>query len=559
MIGQIINYRYEVLEKIGDGPFFSVYKARDKVLNRLVALKVLSRAMDVPNEFAREVVEGYQNVASLAHPGIARVLDAACTADECYIACEFARGVSIRERVHRAGAISAPLAIDIAISALEAMEYSHANGVIHGDLRAEDIIVSPDGEVKVTDFGLRGALDKHPEVAGKYDMHSARYQAPEIDEGAQPAAASDTYSMGIVMYEMLTGTFPFDGQTAVAIALRKLKEPPRSPRSLNTAIPNTLNEIVLKSLDKDPMNRYRSAAGMLADLRALRDSLRLGKPVETAKTTVVKPLERVEEPVETVDEPIKKRYVTLMLLFVGVVILSLFVTLLLSGQKAGIEVPSLLGKTWDEALYEAQEKGIKLEDDGRVYSEAYEAGQICSVIPPAGSKVPRDNPMVRVKISKGPSLVEIPDLEGMYEAEANQAVTEKGFAVGRVKEEYSEKVPVNQVISQTPSAGLMRSPGTEINLVISLGPKPEEEIEGEQTGPTDSSVERKHNVAVEVSDRVEGPQEVKIVVNDDRGETISYLRTHQPGEDFTATVTTYGSSARIRVYVGGSIVSDSVY
>ena len=560
MIGQIVNYRYEVLEKIGDGELFSVYRARDKVLNRLVALKVLSKDLVADLEFASDVARGYQDVAGLAHTAIARVIDADCGPDDCVVACEYARGISVKERVHRAGAIAVPLALDIIIPVLEALEYAHANRVIHGDIRPQDIVVSPDGEVKLTDFGLISALVKHPSVAQRYQMRSIHYQAPEVVEGNLPTIASDVYSVGVVLYEMLTSTLPFSGSSAVAVALKKVKETPSPPRSVNAAIPKTLNDIVMKAIETAPGDRYNSASAMLADLRSLRDALRVGQPMRAAQPEFV---EREEMPpaAEPEGDSLKRRFWLLLTLFVLAVLVSLGATMLVVGQKKEIMVPPLLGKTWDEAQYEASQRGLELIDDGQVYSETYGAGKICSVIPPAGSYVSKDRPEVRVKISRGPSMVMLPDLTGMSEAEANEAAVKAGFMIGKVKEQYSDRAPVNTVISQDPVGGVKRTPGTAIDLVISLGPKGYEPQVPEQpnSGATTSQPERRFNVAVEVPADAEGSQRVSIVVNDSRGETIAYEQDHNPGDSFTTPVTTEGSKVRIRVYVGGELVSDSRY
>lgn len=564
MIGQIVNYRYEILEKIGDSQFFSVYKARDKILNRLVAVKVMSRELASNREFASAVVQGYQDVAGLVHTNIAKVIDADCSAEDCIVVCEYARGVSVKDRIHRTGAISVPLALEIIIPVLEALEYAHANGVVHGDLKPHDIIVGPDGDVKLTDFGLSYALNKYPAVAQQYQMRSIHYQAPEVIEGNMPTVASDIYSVGVVLYEMLTSTLPFNSGSAVAVALKKVKEAPTAPRSINAAIPKTLNDIVLTAIEPSPDNRYRSASAMLADLKALRDALRIGQPIHAVPATT-EHKEAAGVPVEPEGDSFGRRFWLLLTLFVLTVLVSLGATILVVGQKREITVPPLLGKTWDEALYEAEQKGIKLVDDGRVHSDVYEAGKICSVIPPAGSTVPRDNPIVKVKISDGPSFVEVPDMVGMTEADANETAVKAGFMIGKVREQYSDKVPINCVISQNPPGGVKRAPGTAIDLVLSRGPR-EEPIVPPSGGETDSGSgyttrqpERHFNVAIEVPADAEGDQEVKIVVDDANGESVAYQDMHSPGERFSKSVTTFGSNVRIRVYVGGELVSDSRY
>lgn len=557
MIGQIVNYRYEVMEKIGDGELFSVYRARDKVLNRLVALKVMSKDLCSNRDFAAAVTDGYRQVAELVHPNIARVMDAEAGPVECVVACEFARGVNVKDRITRAGSMGVSLALDVIIPVLEALEYAHANGVIHGDIRPQDIVVGPDSEVKLTDFGLSSALARYPSIAQQYQMRSIHYQAPEVVESGVPTAASDIYSVGVVLYEMLTGTLPFTGGTAVAVALKKVKEAPTPPRSINAAVPRTLNDITMRAIEAAPEDRYQSASAMLSELRSLRDALRVGHQVPAeSRGRETEVAVSAAEP----DEPLTRGFPLLLALFVLVVLVALGATMLVVGQKKEITVPPLLGKTWEEAQYEASQSGIELVDDGQVYSASYDAGRICSVIPPAGSKVPRDNPIVKVKVSQGPSQVEVPDLTSMTEAAANEAAVKAGFMVGKVKQQYSSSVPVNSVVSQDPPGGVKRTPGTPIDLVISLGPREETPAAPPITaGENSTAPERRFNVAVEVPADAGEPQDVVIKVNDNRGETVAYEETHDPGDKFTTPVDTEGSNVRIRVYVGDTLVSDSRY
>ena len=559
MIGQIVNYRYEVLEKIGEGALSFVYKSRDKVLNRLVALKVLRKEVAEDRLFSAAICAGYEDVAALAHPNITRVLEVDNSSEYCYIASDFAHGINVKDRIRRGGPISVPLALDIIIPVLEGLEYAHANKIIHGDIRSQDIIVSPDGEVKLTDFGLSYALRDRPEVADKYIMRSVQYQAPEVTEGVPPSISSDLYSIGVVLYEMLTGTLPFEGSTAVSVALKKIKELPNPPRSVNASIPKSLNDLIMRAMERLPEDRYSSASSMLLDLRTIRESFRTGHVTSVSQPIHAKPVH--EEAAEPAEDGLKKRYIMHMLLFIVVVLIALGATLLFTRQNAEIRVPPLLGKTWEEAQYEADEKGIRLVDDGRVYSNTYEAGRICSVIPPSGSSVPRTDPVVKVKISQGPSRVVIPDLSGLPEASANETAVGAGFTIGKVTEEYSEKVPINAVISQAPDAGVIRPPGSKIDLKLSLGPKPESlpSESNEQPADTSTKNQNRFNVAVEVPTDAEGVQDVRIVVDDGRGETTPYQEMHQPGDKFTVRVVTEGSSPRIRVYVGDNVVTDETY
>lgn len=558
MIGEIINYRYEVLEKIGDGEIFSVYKTRDKVLNRLVALKFLNQELAASPEFAAAVRTGYQAVASLDHPSIARVLDADPESDGRFVACEYARGINVKERIDRAGTMQVPTALDIIIPVLEALEYAHSNRIVHGDLRPRDIIVSPDGEVKVTDFGLSSALRACPEIADRMGMRSVHYEAPELAEGSAPTVSSDLYSVGIILYEMLTGSLPFDGPTAISIALKQAKDIPVPPRSINTGVPKSLSDLVVRAIEKAPSQRYPSARAMLEDLRALRDALAMGKPVSVEQPAYLQQAYSVRDG-QSEGLLSKSSYVWLIAMFVVVMAVVTWVTYYVQTSDAKIEVPYMLAMTVDQAQEKAREAGITLEEDdaGEIYSNDVEEGKIAVQFPGPHTKVPRDKAVVKYRLSKGPSARKVPDLVGMPETEAYRAAEDAGFSIGKVATEYSDKVPVNQVVSQDPEKDVLAPLDSSIRLVVSLGPKPMDASDETAAGSDSSS--RAFQVAVSVPSDADSDQEVRIVVDDSRGESTPYQEMHEPGDKVSQTVTGYGDHVRIKVYVGGELVSDKPY
>ena len=537
MIGQIVNYRYEVLEKIGDGEMFSAYRARDKVLNRLVALKVLNNDLAAQEDFAAAVVAGYQEVVSLTHGAIARVFDAECSPQSCFVATEYARGINVKERIHRAGPISVPLALDIIIPVMEALEYAHANKVVHGDIRSNDIIVSPDGEVKLTDFGLSSALTSYPGVADKYRMRSVHYQAPEVVEGGVPTPASDLYSIGVVLYEMVTGTVPFEGTTAMAVALKKVKDAPTPPRSINAAVTKTLNEVILRALEKDPENRYARAGDMLADLRVIRDAMRVGQAPQIAgPASAARHAEAEhEEPVEAGERSLKSQFLLLFALFVVVVIVLGGATMYMNLHNKEVRIPPLLGKTMDEANAAVKDLGITLEDDGEMYCDNYNTGQICFMAPPAETMAP-SNTVIKIKISKGPRACRCRTLRAARNRMRIADATEAGFIIGKVTDQYNDKVPVNSVISQDPAAGTKKGTG----LAYQSGYKPRPEADAESLlseGESARQSQRAFRIFVTVPANADGAQDVRVVTIDDNGENTAYEQVHEPGERFTTTVT----------------------
>jgi len=562
LIGEVVNYRYEIMEKIGEGTIFSVYKARDKMLNRLVALKMLRSDLQQNKNFAESLCAGYRAASTLNHPNIARVLDADNGASGCFVVCEYVHGVSIKERVARGGALAVPLALDIIVPVLQALEYAHVSGILHGNLRSQDIIVSPDGEVKVTDFGLANALAASPEVSNTFVMRSVHYEAPEIAEEGAITAVSDVYSLGVILYEMLTGALPYTGNTAVAVAVKRMKEPPIAPRLHNTGVPKSLSDLILKTIEVAPGSRYQDVAGMLADVLAVREGVRVGRPAAAVAASPA--VRRVYDEDSDSGEYPRERSVALrltgwVLLFVAVVLITMFATLRQKGGPMVTQVPNFLSMTVDQANAEATRLGLKIQEDGTGLSEVYSAGQICVQSPVAGENVPRNNPVVRVKVSTGSGQSAVPYVVGLTEGEANSIITRDGFSSGAPRQKSDDTVPLGFVISQEPPGSSKVPPGTVVTLTLSSGPA----VPPEEPTPTPGAIdenkplkEQAFSLSIKVPDTASEPQEVRVVISDQEGEQTAYDATHQPGDRFKVTVTGKGSPVRIRVYVGDELVKD---
>ena len=559
MIGEVIDHRYEVLEKIGDGALFTVYKCKDKVLNRLVALKVLNDEYAARTDFAGKLAENCKRTAKLSNPGIARVLECESTTSYTTVACEYVRGVSVRERMRRENVFSISGSVEIMLRVLESLEYAHSVGVAHGDLRPQDIIVSPDGEVKITDFGIAESLRAFPDIADRLSMRSIQYQAPEVTEGAVFSPASDIYSFGAVFYEMLTGRAAFDGSTTLAVALKKMKEPPIPVRQLNSEVPKSLNDLVIRCLQIDPRQRYNTITAVRSELTAIRDGLfRVGKGKISGSE------KQLESEYSDSQQPGASRWkevALLSLLFVGVVLVMMFTVFHFLGNAKKIAAPQLVGLTWDQAFDAAKKVGLVLVEDGRGHSEIYAAGMICEQTPAPGEFVISRKPEVRVKISEGASWSTVPDLTGLGEADAKAAAIKNSFNIGKITEDFSSTIPPNSVIRQDPESGVQRSPNSNIDIVISKGVKPPVAAPAQTTEPTTESgagKEQTFNVEVVVPESGDSPKNVKIVVKDDTGEN-TVVDDMQPSGTYDYDVTTYGEKPTIQVFIDGELKRNERY
>ena len=275
LIGKMLNNRYEVLEKVGNGGMATVYKAKCHILNRYVAVKVLKDEFTTDSEFIKKFNTEAQSAAGLNHPNIVSVFDV-CNEDNLYyIVMELIQGKTLKEIIIEDGRLSWKWSVNIAIQIASALEVAHKNNIIHRDIKPHNIIITEDGIAKVTDFGIAKAVSNSTITAFGTTIGSVHYFSPEHARGGYTDAKSDLYSLGIVMYEMLTGKVPFDADTPVSVALKQVQEEPIDPMKYNDTIPVSVNRIILKAMQKDPNLRYQNATEMLRDL-----SLALKKPNE---------------------------------------------------------------------------------------------------------------------------------------------------------------------------------------------------------------------------------------------------------------------------------------
>lgn len=299
MINHLVSQRYEVLEKIGEGPLFTVYKARDKAMNRLVALQTVTGAFRNDEAFMQGLQRGLSAAVKLSHPDIAQYYESGDTGDEpstFYIVSEFTRGINLKERIRRIAPFTLSVSVEVACAISEAMQYAHGMGIVHGDLRPHNIIMSPEGVVKVTEFGIMMGVAQSPRALADVMAYAAPYHAPELasmhtasNSMAQAGTpAGDIYAVGAILYEMLTGTPLYASDTLDAIADMHAFSPIPLPRVINTGVPRSLEGIIVKCLQKKPDARYRTAAELVNDLKSVRDALRFGKPLSWSPVDVDK-------------------------------------------------------------------------------------------------------------------------------------------------------------------------------------------------------------------------------------------------------------------------------
>ncbi|NFT47322.1 Stk1 family PASTA domain-containing Ser/Thr kinase [Clostridium botulinum] len=501
MIGTKLGNRYELLEKVGEGGMATVYKAKCHYLNRFVAIKILKEQFCSDKEFVEKFKREATSVASLSDNNIVNIYDVGSENNIHYIVMEYVDGKTLKELIVEKGKIDPKETVRISKQIASALVCAHRNNIIHRDIKPHNILVTKEGIVKVTDFGIAKASNSATITNSSKVMGSAHYFSPEQAKGSFVDSRTDIYSLGIVMYEMLVGKVPFDGESPVSVAVKHIQNEVVAPKEIDDKIPESLNSLVLKCLEKNPVKRYQTIKNLEEDLARIENNENIlngssniseNDVTRVMDTAVINDkikemaqndeYEDDDEEYEDDDEEIedkKKRSnkgktnkklilgIAMAVLFLVVGSVSAYLAFNKSGGKK-VEVPNVVGLTKEEAEKVLSEKKLKLVVAQKVKNEKKE-GTIIESYPKSGEKV-AENSEVRVSISSG-NVVVVPNLKGMELEAAKKAIQDLKLKVGNVKYEFNDNVASGKVISQTPDIDAELKEGEEISLVISNGPE----------------------------------------------------------------------------------------
>ena len=471
--GQIVNERYRVLRKLGAGGMADVYLCEDLTLGRRVALKVLLQRFLGDAQFVERFRREAKAAAALNHPGIVAIYDWGQVGGTPYIVMEYVEGETLKDLVRRRGRLGGAEVIDLTIGLLAAVELAHRHGIIHRDIKSQNILIDRGGAAKVTDFGIARAGDSGMTEAGSI-LGTAQYLSPEQARGQQVDERSDLYSVGVVMYEMLTGRVPFSGDSAVNVAMQHVNDLPDEPVTLVAGMPASLNQIVLKAMAKEPVHRYGSATEFAADLRAAR----AGAPVaaagfdpEAERTQFVGAATaagatRLMQPAD--EPPAGRRRRWPLFLVLGLVAALALVGWFLFGGLFGdkVEVPSVIGLTEKAAVGRLEGAGFKV-DVQQEYSDEFAAGFVARQSPPGGSKM-AEGETVDIWVSGGAQTLQLPDFRGWEAADVADWLEANGFEGDR-RRGRSADVADGRVYRQDPAAGATVERGATISYWVSVG------------------------------------------------------------------------------------------
>ena len=497
MIGKMLDNRYELLEVIGSGGMAVVYKAKCHRLNRLVAVKVLKSDLAEDADFRRRFRDESQAVAMLSHPNIVSVYDVSRGETE-YIVMELIDGITLKQYMEKRGQLNWREALHFITQIMKALSHAHSRGIIHRDIKPQNIMVLRDGSVKVADFGI-ACLANSANTLTQEALGSVHYMSPEQARGDRTDARSDIYSAGVVLYEMLTGRLPFEGDNAVSVAIQHLSSVPLSPREINPDVPEALELICMKAMASDLEKRYASADEMLADLEEFRKNPEVDldftiedlhretvdEPTQyiPAVHTVSKAQKAQEAGDEEEEEPPRRMSTRKLLTIIGAVVaaIALIVLLwhaifsdLLGGEQTPteFEVPNLFGMTIDEANEDERVKGIfEIEQIGQRASK-YEAGTIIEQSPESGKTV-KGNRTISVFVSSGAKTEKMPNLVNKEYRDAALQLTnlDLDLVINDPVEEYSN-ITKGYIIRTIPEYGETLQEGDSVTLVVSKGEQP---------------------------------------------------------------------------------------
>jgi len=560
MIGQVLNHRYEILEKVGEGGMATAYRGRDRVLGRTVAIKVMRPELSTDPEFVSRFRREARASAGITHEHIASVYDTGSDGPNHYIVMEYVEGESLRDRLKREGPLPLEEALRITVETAEALEAAHSAGIVHRDIKPGNILLGREGSVKATDFGIARAIaaSRHTET-GRI-VGSVNYISPEQARGDVVGPQSDVYALGVTLFEMLTGRTPFEAADRLAVLHQHVYDRPPLVSEFRSGLPEEVVSIVEHCLEKDLSLRFASARELHGYLAACPRTEAQGWQKSLRGLS---PIRRLNRQLDSIGWRLQRRLVwiaaALTLVAAGLIVGTLWVSL---ARSAGLStVPDLIGMSGAAARAEVGMLSLQYREIGRKASEEVEAGAVLSQDPRSGVPVAK-GAVVKVVISGGTDQVVVPDVSEMTLGQADLNLRAAGLSAGSVREEYDERIPRGYVRTTHPAPGVRVVTGTAVDIEVSLGMKPTVIATPPPPAPPISGAGgRRETVAYRVpADEDQGAlAEVTVELDDDRGRRIIYHGYHRPDESIPPQTFTVTSPTTVRILVNGTLRRELPY
>lgn len=481
MIGKILNGRYEIIELIGRGGMAYVYKARDLKLNRFVAVKILREEYTENEQFIKKFDRESQSAAGLSDPNIVSVYDVGVDGDVYFIVMEYVDGITLKQYLIKKGRLDYEEATNFIIDVAEALQCAHEHGIIHRDIKPQNIMLTADMTPKVTDFGIARAITSSTITMTNQTMGSVHYISPEQARGGFVDERSDLYSLGIMYYELLTGELPFDEENTVSIAIKHIQEDITPPKTIFPEIPQSVSDVVVRLCQKRPDDRYQDCEELITDLDQimlnasvdLNGSPNNGGLISDDSLFQVEPEDTAGDAADEtgIDDLRKKKKRKRVL--IGLLVAALAIAGIVAGYRAfsasrKVMVPDVSGMTKSQAKTAVEAVGLTLEVESTEYSDTVDRGKIISQSPKANA-MSREGRTVKVVISKGSESVQVPNVVGMTENEAVSALEKANLQVAEIKREYNDSYSSGVVYNASPSAGSAVDKNSKVTLYVSKG------------------------------------------------------------------------------------------
>ncbi|GIK31065.1 MAG: putative serine/threonine-protein kinase PknB [Armatimonadota bacterium] len=563
MIGRVLRIRYDVVQLIGDGPVFRSYVARDRVQGREVCIREFKPPFDKEPEFVDAVRKCVDSLGDVKHPSVERLLEVDEDEGTPFIVGELSAGSSLAERIRRLAPFSVSVAVSTAVSICEGLTALHDAGIVHGDVGEPNIWVSTTGEARLQLAGLWQAYSASQTAGGVVLPAMAPSLAPEVSQGAMPSPSSDVYGVGVILFHLLTGRMPYHAEHPVALAMKHISEPIPSTRSINPSVPVALDRVVQRALAKNPEERYQTAAGLLSDLRMIRDALRFGRkptisdsPRRDEKPTQVapamsaarrprsKPDEREWEESEPRDVP---TWLVMAMVFLGSLVVFMLAGWLffnLSRPRA-IVVPDVTRLTLREAQDRLQSAQLRVRVARRESNEEVPADTVLESEPPAGAKVYEGN-TVQLVVSAGSRFVDVPDLRGRTLDSARELLDTIGLKLDeRIEEQRDRDMEPGTILAQAPPPRQRAERGTAVRVTVA----------SDRSTSTSAEANKRYLFTIRIRLRdIENSVMLRVDLADSRGTRTVYENEHSPEELVEITAEGQGPQATFSIYYDNELV-----
>ncbi len=551
IVGQVLNDRYEILEKIGEGGMAVAYRGRDRVLGRVVAIKVMRPELAGDAAFVGRFRREARAAAGVTHEHIAGVYDTGSDGDYHYIVMEYVEGQSLSDRLRREGALPLAEVLRIGTEAAEALEAAHEAGIVHRDIKPHNVLLGRDGQVKVTDFGIARAAAGAGQADTSTIMGSVHYISPEQARGEAVGPQGDLYSLGAMLFQMLTGRPPFEDGDKLAIVHKHVYDVPPHVRELRPEVPPEVDSVVAHCLEKDLSRRFASARELLSYLGACprsEDAAALSWPGRWAR--------RTGRAARGAGRWARQRAVwgLLVVVLVAGAVIGMSMLATARGRASMVPVPDVQGMSEAAARQLLAEVNLSYREVGTRPSDGVAEGCVLSQTPTAGLELARDG-LVKVVLSSGPSHAVVPDVTRMSVTQAQRNLEAAGVVAGGVREAYDAAVPKDYVMGTLPAAGTRVVRSTAVDMVVSLGP--ERALPGGQTlpGGTGPGEGREYTLNFTVPAAGPGEEEVDVTVEvvDEHGSRIIYQGRHVAGERIPPQSIKVVTATTARILVDGEV------